>query len=119
MSGTPGLFLHRKEIYLTEVKLTVACEVRSKTGSPCHRRADVEIGGVAFCEPCAREQESYFAIGELTQEDETQGSGSKLLVEALKRLRGKRTGGTKSTASGTHHRLSSLEETESLALTNG
>ena len=63
MSGTLGLFLHRKEIYLTEVKLTVACEVRSKTGSPCHRRADVEIGGVAFCEPCAREQEAYFAIG--------------------------------------------------------
>jgi hypothetical protein len=119
VSGTPGLFLHRKEIYLTEVKLTVACEVRSKTGSPCHRRADVEIGGVAFCEPCAREQEAYFAIGELTQEDETQGSGTKLLVEELKRLRGKRTDGTEGTASGMHHRLSSLEETESLALTNG
>jgi hypothetical protein len=120
VSGTPGLFLHRKEIFLTEVKMPVLpCEVRSKTGSPCHRRAVVEIGGVAFCEPCAREQEAYFAIGELTQEDETQGSGSKLLVEALKRLRGKRTDGTEGTASGTHHRLSSLEETESLALTNG
>jgi hypothetical protein len=116
VSGTPGLFLHRKEIYLTEVKLTVACEVRSKTGSPCHRRADVEIGGVAFCEPCAREQESYFAIGELTQDDETQGSGSKLLVEALKRLRQERAGGTGGTASREHRRLSSLEEPEPLAL---
>ena len=119
MSGTPGLFLHRKEIYLTEVKLTVACEVRSKTGSPCHRRADVEIGGVAFCEPCAREQEAYFAIGELTQEDETQGSGSKLLVEALKRLRRERAGDTEDVTSGKHHRLSSLEDTEPLALTSG
>ena len=95
------------------------CEVRSKTESPCHGRAVVEIRGVALCEPCAREQEAYFAIGELSQ-DETQGdSGGKLLVEALKRLRGKRTDGTEGTASGTHHRLSSLEETESLALTNG
>jgi hypothetical protein len=119
VSGTPGLFLHRKEIYLTEVKLTVACEVRSKTGSPCHRRADVEIGGVAFCEPCAREQEAYFAIGELTQEDETQGSGSKLLVDALKRLRQERAGGTEGLASGKHHRLSSLEGTKPLVLPNG
>jgi hypothetical protein len=94
VSGTPGLFLHRKEIYLTEVKLTVACEVRSKTGSPCHRRADVEIGGVAFCEPCAREQEAYFAIGELTQEDETQGSGSKSLADVLERMRRDRAGST-------------------------
>jgi hypothetical protein len=101
---------------LAEAKLTVACEVRSKTGSPCHRCADVEIGGVAFCGPCAREQEAYFAIGELTQEDETQGSGSKLLVEALKRLRRERAGGTGGTASREHRRLSSLEETEPLAL---
>jgi hypothetical protein len=100
---------------LTEAKLPVLCEVRSKTESPCHRRAVVEIGGVAFCGPCAHEQEAYFAIGELTQEDETQGSGSKLLVEALKRLRGERAGGTEGVASRKHHRLSSLEETEPLA----
>jgi len=56
VSGTPGLFLHRKEIYLTEVKLTVACEVRSKTWCPCLLRSVVVIVGVAFCEPCAREQ---------------------------------------------------------------
>jgi hypothetical protein len=30
----------------------------------------MEILGVAFCGPCARQQEAYFAIGELTHEDE-------------------------------------------------
>jgi hypothetical protein len=44
------------------------CQVRSKTQSPCLHRAVVEIGGIPFCEACAREQEAYFAIGELTQE---------------------------------------------------
>jgi hypothetical protein len=29
----------------------------------------VEIRGIPFCEACAREQEVYFAIGELTQEE--------------------------------------------------
>ena len=29
----------------------------------------VEIRGIPFCEACAREQEAYFAIGELTQEE--------------------------------------------------
>ena len=104
---------------MTEAKMPGPCEVRSKTEGPCHRRAVVEIGGVAFCGPCAREQEAYFAIGELTQEDETQGSGSKLLVDALKRLRQERAGGTEGLASGKHHRLSSLEGTKPLVLPNG
>ena len=95
------------------------CQVRIYTESPCPRSAEVEILGVAFCGPCAREQEAYFAIGELTQEDETQGSGSKLLVDALKRLRQERAGGTEGLASGKHHRLSSLEETKPLVLPNG
>jgi hypothetical protein len=47
------------------------CQVRSKTERPCFHRAVVEIWGMPFCEPCAREQEAYFAIGELTQQ--TQG----------------------------------------------
>jgi hypothetical protein len=42
------------------------CQVRSETDLPCQRPAVVEIGGVPFCGPCAREQEAYFAIGELT-----------------------------------------------------
>jgi hypothetical protein len=94
VSGTPGLFLHRKEIFLTEVKMPVLlCEVRSKTESPCHRRADVEIGGVAFCELCAHEQEAYFAIGALTQE-EARDLHSKSLAEVLERMRRDRAGST-------------------------
>jgi hypothetical protein len=46
------------------------CQVRSRTQSPCLHQAVVEIGGIPFCEACAREQEAYFAIGELTQEEE-------------------------------------------------
>jgi hypothetical protein len=56
----------------------------------------VEILGVAFCGPCAREQEAYFAIGELTQqeEDEAQGFRSGALTEALERMRRERAGST-------------------------
>jgi hypothetical protein len=43
------------------------CQVRSRTQSPCLHQAVVEILGMPFCEACAREQEVYFAIGELTQ----------------------------------------------------
>jgi hypothetical protein len=106
---------------LAKAKMPVLCEVRSKTESPCYRRAVVEMLGVAFCGPCAREQEAYFAIGELTQEeDETQGSGGTLLVEGLKRLRRERAGGREgSITAGKHHRSSDVDETEPLALTNG
>jgi hypothetical protein len=70
------------------------CQVRSRTDSPCPRRAEVEILGVAFCGPCAREQEAYFAIGELTQQEEAQDLRSGPLVEALERMRRDRTGST-------------------------
>ena len=46
----------------------------------------MEILGVAFCGPCAREQEAYFAIGELTQEETRDVRGeplSKSLGETL------------------------------------
>ncbi len=43
------------------------CQVGSGTEFPCQRPAVVKIQGVPFCERCAREQEAYFAIGELTQ----------------------------------------------------
>jgi len=109
----------RKEVSLREEKMLVPCEIRSKTESPCHRRAVVEMRGVAFCGPCACEQEAYFAIGELTQEDETQDSGSKLLVEALKRLRRERAGGSEGIAAGRHNWLWGVEETEPLALSRG
>ena len=42
----------------------------------------MEIRGVPFCEACAREQEAYFAIGELTQE-ETRDLHSESLSKSL------------------------------------
>jgi hypothetical protein len=110
--------VRRKGVSLTEAKLAVSCEVHSKTESPCHRRAVVEMRGVAFCGPCAREQEAYFAIGELTQ-NETQGSGSKILVAALKRLRWERAGGTEGVAAGKRHRFPGVADTKPLTLTKG
>ena len=44
------------------------CKVRSGTNIPCLRPAVVKVRGIPFCEPCAREQEAYFAIGELTED---------------------------------------------------
>ena len=43
------------------------CQVRSQTESPCGRPATTAVLGVLLCERCAREQEGYFAVGELTQ----------------------------------------------------
>jgi predicted Fe-S protein YdhL (DUF1289 family) len=73
---------------LTEAKTKPGpCQVRIDTESPCPRRAEVEIQGVAFCVPCARQQESYFAIGELTHEEKVRGLRGKWLAEALERVR--------------------------------
>ena len=73
------------------------CQVRSNTQNPCSRRAVVEIQGVAFCESCAREQEAYFAIGELVAHGETQGLRrtplAQALAEALGRMWRERAGG--------------------------
>jgi hypothetical protein len=71
------------------------CQVRSKTGRPCPREAVVEIWGMPFCEQCAREQQAYFAIGELTEDkEEGRGLRDEPLVEALDRMRWERTGYT-------------------------
>jgi len=48
----------------------------------------VEIRGIPFCEACAREQEVYFAIGELTQE-ETRDLSSEPLSKSLGKTLGK------------------------------
>ena len=61
--------------------------MRSRTDSPCLRTAEMEIMGVAFCGPCARRQVAYFAISELTDEEEARDLRSGPLVEALERLR--------------------------------
>ena len=71
---------------MTEAKTKqVPCQVRINTESPCPRRAEVEILGVAFCEPCAHQQKAYFAIGELTQE-EAKGLRGMSLAETLERM---------------------------------
>ena len=67
--------------------MPAACQVRSRTESPCPRRAAVEVRGVAFCGPCAREQEAYFAIGELIARGKARGRRSTPLTEALERVR--------------------------------
>ena len=64
------------------------CRVRSETDNPCLRQAVVKVRGIPFCEPCAREQEAYFAIGELTELPE--GLREKPLVELLNRMRPRR-----------------------------
>jgi hypothetical protein len=94
------------------------CQVQSRTGNPCPRSAEVEILGVAFCGPCARQQEAYFVIGELTQE-KTHGFRSKLLAEALERMRRERVGSREGIAAEVHHGLSVVHESKPLALRNG
>lgn len=70
---------------MTETTELTLCQVRSSTDRPCRRPAVVKIRGIPFCEPCAREQEVYFAIGELT---ETSGRlGDEPLVRILDRAR--------------------------------
>ena len=103
---------------MSKVTMPVPCQVRSKTESPCPRRAVVEMRGVAFCGPCAREQETYFAIGELTQ-DETQRLHSKPLAEAMERMRRERAGNTEGIAARINDRPSVVDEDEPLALTRG
>jgi hypothetical protein len=99
----------------------VPCQVRSKTETPCLHRAVVEIRGIPFCEACAREQEAYFAIGELLTQKQTQGLRSeplsktlgKALGEALDRLRRERTDGF---AGARCLEIPSADETGRLAL---
>ena len=102
------------EVSLTEVTKPGSCQVRSKTQSPCPRSAEVGILGVAFCGPCAREQEVYFAIGELTHED-GRDLYSKPLAEVLERKRQERAGSTDSIAATMPHGHSGVDETEPLA----
>jgi hypothetical protein len=76
----------------------------------------VEIRGIPFCESCAREQEAYFAIGELTQEEKAQGFRSKVLTEALERMRRERAGSTEGIEAEMHHGHSGVDEIEPIAL---
>ena len=76
----------------------------------------MEILGIPFCEVCAREQEAYFAIGELTQEEKAHGFGSKPLAEALERMRRERAGSTEEIEAEMHHGHSGVDELEPLTL---
>ena len=68
------------------------CRVRSGTDDPCLRPAAVKIGGIPFCETCAREQETYFAIGELTDAPHQPGEDESLvgMLEQMRQIRHKR-----------------------------
>jgi hypothetical protein len=59
----------RQDLLVDAVTQQGPCQVRSRTQSPCLHQAVVEIRGIPFCGACAHEQEVYFAIGELTQEE--------------------------------------------------
>ena len=56
-----------EDLLKTEATKLGLCQVGSRTDRPCLRLAVVEIHGVPFCERCAREQEAYFAIGEMSR----------------------------------------------------
>ena len=76
---------------MTGATIPPRCQVRSRTESPCPRRAVAEVRGVAFCGPCAREQEAYFAIGELVARGE-RGLRGRALAQTLERVRRERAG---------------------------
>jgi len=69
------------------IRATEPCQVRSGTHASCHRPASVRIGGVPFCEPCAREQEAYFAVVELTERSRSPHDDERL-VGLLSRMWG-------------------------------
>jgi hypothetical protein len=78
------------------------------------QRTEVEILGVSFCGPCARQQEVYFAIGELTHE-EARDLRSKPLAEVLERKRQERAGSTDGIGATMPHGPSGVDETKPLA----
>ncbi len=53
--------VRRRKVFLTQATTKSGpCQMRSKTESPCHYGAVVEIHGIPLCVGCAREQEMYF-----------------------------------------------------------
>ena len=102
---------------MTETKATTEpgpCQVRIYTENPCPRSAEVEIMGVAFCGPCARQQEVCFAIGELTHEDE-RDLRSKPLAAVLEKKRREHTGRKEGIVAAMPHGHSGVYESIPLA----
>lgn len=87
-----GSHYGKEELLTTRTKELGLCQVRSKTDRPCPRPAVVKMQGISFCEPCARDQEAYFAIGELTEA--SRYLRNEPFVEVLHRLRSIRRGGS-------------------------
>ncbi len=103
---------------MTWATVPAPCQVRSSTESPCPNLAVAEIRGVAFCGPCAREQEAYFALGELVAREEARGHRGKPLAEALRKMRRERAGVREGIAAETHHGPSSAYGTKPLAFSS-
>ena len=101
---------------MTGTAVPAPCQVRSKTENPCPHQAVVEIRGVAFCEPCAYEQEAYFAIGELVAREEVRGARGRALAEALGKVRRESAGAKEGLAAGTRRGPSSVYEARRPAL---
>ena len=69
---------------MTEVTKLGLCQVRSETEHPCPHKAVTKIWDIPFCESCAREQEAYFAIGELTMQPQEIASDLELTARIAK-----------------------------------
>jgi hypothetical protein len=81
-----GIRRVKEDLLSKAMKELGSCQVRSGTDDPCLRPAAVKIGGISFCESCARKQQEYFAIGELTDKPQNL-HGDKHLVGLLGRMR--------------------------------
>jgi hypothetical protein len=62
------------------------CQVGSGTDRPCQHPAIVKIQGIHFCQSCAREQEAYFTIGQLTEDSSGRPRDNRSLVRMLERI---------------------------------
>ena len=113
------LLFRRKGGILTGATVPAPCQVRSKTESPCPHPAVAQIRGVAFCGPCAREQEAYFAIGEIVARGKMGDLRGGALAEALGRVRRGSAGIKEGAAAGRRRGPSDAHATERPALRAG
>ena len=122
-TSSRGSRVRRKNVPLTQATTKAGpCQVRSKTQSPCLHQAVVEIRGIPFCEACAREQEVYFAIGELTQGEQKRDLRGEPLSKSLGKTLGEMLDGmrrqrTDDLAAATPLDLPSVDKTWRLAPT--
>jgi hypothetical protein len=69
------------------VKQLGTCQVRSQTAQPCSRLATVQLGGIPFCDRCAREQQTYFAIGEVIEEEKNASKSLPAVMDLMRQIR--------------------------------